>query len=71
MIVESTSSRSSSSVRRKTCSKSLRLTIAHDLVPLVHDDKRLDALVQSARGRGHPNAARSIVAKVLELSQVA
>ncbi len=41
------------------------------VVPLVHDDKRLDALAQSARGRGHPNAARTIVAKVLELSQVA
>jgi len=41
------------------------------ILPLVHDDKRLDALAKSARGRGHPNAARSIIAKVLELSQVA
>jgi UDP-N-acetylglucosamine--N-acetylmuramyl-(pentapeptide) pyrophosphoryl-undecaprenol N-acetylglucosamine transferase len=41
------------------------------IVPLVHDDKRLDALAQSARGRGHPNAARTIMEKVLELSQVA
>ena len=37
---------------------------------LVHDDKRLDALGRSARGRGHPNAARTIMEKVLELSQV-
>jgi len=41
------------------------------VVPLVHDDKRLDALAQSARGRGHPNAARTIMEKVVELSQVA
>src|SRR5438309_7316742 len=41
------------------------------VVPLVRDDKRLDALARSARGRGHPNAARTIIAKVLELSQVA
>jgi UDP-N-acetylglucosamine--N-acetylmuramyl-(pentapeptide) pyrophosphoryl-undecaprenol N-acetylglucosamine transferase len=40
------------------------------IVPLVHDDKQLDALARSARGRGHPNAARSIMEKVLELSQV-
>jgi len=38
---------------------------------LVHDDQRLDALARSARGRGHPNAARTIMEKVLELSQVA
>jgi len=41
------------------------------IVPLVHDDSKLDALARSARGRGHPNAARTIIAKVLELSQVA
>ena len=41
------------------------------VVPLIHDDKRLAALARSARGRGHPNAARTIIAKVLELSQVA
>jgi len=41
------------------------------IAPLVHDDKRLDALARSARGRGHPNAARTIMEKVLELSQVA
>jgi UDP-N-acetylglucosamine--N-acetylmuramyl-(pentapeptide) pyrophosphoryl-undecaprenol N-acetylglucosamine transferase len=44
---------------------------AKTVVPLAHDDQRLDALAKSARGRGHPNAARSIVGKVLELSQVA
>jgi len=38
---------------------------------LINDQKRLAALAQSARGRGHPNAARSIIQKVLELSQVA
>jgi UDP-N-acetylglucosamine--N-acetylmuramyl-(pentapeptide) pyrophosphoryl-undecaprenol N-acetylglucosamine transferase len=38
---------------------------------LIRDDKRLEALARSARGRGHPNAARSIIQKVLELSQVA
>jgi UDP-N-acetylglucosamine--N-acetylmuramyl-(pentapeptide) pyrophosphoryl-undecaprenol N-acetylglucosamine transferase len=38
---------------------------------LVRDQSRLDALAQSARKRGHPNAARSIMEKVLELSQVA
>ncbi|HTI06375.1 MAG TPA: undecaprenyldiphospho-muramoylpentapeptide beta-N-acetylglucosaminyltransferase [Gemmatimonadales bacterium] len=37
---------------------------------LLRDPRRLDALAKSARVRGHPNAARSIVAKVLELSQV-
>jgi UDP-N-acetylglucosamine--N-acetylmuramyl-(pentapeptide) pyrophosphoryl-undecaprenol N-acetylglucosamine transferase len=46
-------------------------TFAKTVAGLIHDDKRLDALARSARGRGHPNAARSIVAKVLELSQVA
>jgi UDP-N-acetylglucosamine--N-acetylmuramyl-(pentapeptide) pyrophosphoryl-undecaprenol N-acetylglucosamine transferase len=38
---------------------------------LVLDDTRLDALARSARGRGHPNAARTIMEKVVELSQVA
>ena len=38
---------------------------------LAHDDKRLVGLARSARGRGHPNAARTIMDKVLELSQVA
>src|SRR2546425_81525 len=41
------------------------------VVPLAHDDNQLDALARSARGRGHPNAARTILEKVLELSQVA
>ena len=37
---------------------------------LARDRVQLDALAKSARGRGHPNAARTIVGKVLELSQV-
>lgn len=37
---------------------------------LVSDQVRLDALAGSARGRGHPNAARTIMEKVLELLQV-
>jgi UDP-N-acetylglucosamine--N-acetylmuramyl-(pentapeptide) pyrophosphoryl-undecaprenol N-acetylglucosamine transferase len=41
------------------------------VVGLAHDAKRLAALARSARARGHPNAARTVVAKVLELSQVA
>ena len=40
------------------------------IFPLAHDAKQLDALGRSARGRGHPNAARTIMEKVLELSQV-
>lgn len=43
---------------------------ASTVVGLAHDDRRLAALAKSARGRGHPNAARTIVQKVLELSQV-
>lgn len=43
---------------------------AKTVVPLAHDVARLAALARSARGRGHPNASRNIVAKVLELSQV-
>ena len=46
-------------------------TFQKTVVPLVHDDTRLGALARSARGRGHPNAARTIMSKVLELSQVA
>src|SRR3989441_9587735 len=41
------------------------------IVPLAHDDKQLDSRARRARGRGHPNAARTIIEKVLELSQVA
>jgi UDP-N-acetylglucosamine--N-acetylmuramyl-(pentapeptide) pyrophosphoryl-undecaprenol N-acetylglucosamine transferase len=37
---------------------------------LAHDRARLDELGQNAQKRGHPNAARSIMEKVLELSQV-
>jgi len=40
------------------------------VVGLAHDTTRLAALAKSARGRGHPNAARTIIQKVLELSQV-
>ncbi len=40
------------------------------VVGLAHDTKQLAALAKSARGRGHPNAARTIIQKVLELSQV-
>src|SRR5437016_5246423 len=43
---------------------------AKTVVPLAADENRLDALARSARGRGHPNAARSIMEKVLALSQV-
>ena len=45
-------------------------TFAKSVAALARDDKRLAALARSARGRGHPNAARTIVQKVLELSQV-
>jgi UDP-N-acetylglucosamine--N-acetylmuramyl-(pentapeptide) pyrophosphoryl-undecaprenol N-acetylglucosamine transferase len=44
--------------------------LAKVVEPLVRDPVRLGALAQSARKRGHPNAARNIVSKVLELSQV-
>ena len=37
---------------------------------LAHDQRRLAELASSAQKRGHPNAARTIVQKVLELSQV-
>lgn len=43
---------------------------AKAVVPLLQDRERLDALSRSARQRGHPNAARIIMEKVLELSQV-
>ncbi|MFN2570883.1 MAG: undecaprenyldiphospho-muramoylpentapeptide beta-N-acetylglucosaminyltransferase [Gemmatimonadales bacterium] len=44
---------------------------AKTVTTLVHNQVQLDALSQTARKRGHPNAARSIMEKVLELSQVA
>jgi UDP-N-acetylglucosamine--N-acetylmuramyl-(pentapeptide) pyrophosphoryl-undecaprenol N-acetylglucosamine transferase len=37
---------------------------------LAHDEERLAELGQTARKRGHPNAARTIFAKVVELLQV-
>jgi UDP-N-acetylglucosamine--N-acetylmuramyl-(pentapeptide) pyrophosphoryl-undecaprenol N-acetylglucosamine transferase len=43
---------------------------ARAVLELVQDDTRLDALARSARARGHPNAARTIMEKALELSQV-
>ena len=45
-------------------------SLAKAVEPLVRDVGRLAALGKSAKQRGHPNAARNIVAKVLELSQV-
>ena len=44
--------------------------LSKTVTSLARDRVRLDALGKSARGRGHPNAARSIVEKILELSQV-
>ena len=45
-------------------------TLAKTVGALVQDPGRLDELGRSARNRGHPNAARTIMSKVLELSQV-
>ena len=45
-------------------------SFAKTLSSLARDQGRLDALANSARGRGHPKAARTIVDKVLELLQV-
>ena len=45
-------------------------TFARTVSDLIRQPSKLAALAQSARRRGHPNAARTIVAKVLELSQV-
>src|SRR2546425_270566 len=46
-------------------------SLAKTVTTLVHDTVRLQALGKSARKRGHPTAARNIMEKVLELSQVA
>ncbi|MGH7521739.1 MAG: undecaprenyldiphospho-muramoylpentapeptide beta-N-acetylglucosaminyltransferase [Gemmatimonadales bacterium] len=43
---------------------------AKTVTSLAHDQTRLDELGRSAQKRGHPNAARTIMSKVLELSQV-
>lgn len=43
---------------------------ARTVSALAHDQGRLEDLGRSARNRGHPNAARTIMSKVLELSQV-
>ncbi len=45
-------------------------TLAKTVGALAHSQARLDDLGRSARNRGHPNAARTIMSKVLELSQV-
>jgi UDP-N-acetylglucosamine--N-acetylmuramyl-(pentapeptide) pyrophosphoryl-undecaprenol N-acetylglucosamine transferase len=45
-------------------------SFAKTVTGLVHDDQRLAELGETARKRGHPNAARTIVEKVLELLQV-
>jgi UDP-N-acetylglucosamine--N-acetylmuramyl-(pentapeptide) pyrophosphoryl-undecaprenol N-acetylglucosamine transferase len=44
--------------------------LAETITALAQDRGRLDALGRAAKSRGHPNAARSIVEKVLELLQV-
>ena len=46
-------------------------SLAKAVEPLIRDPVRLEALGKSARKRGHPYAARNIMEKVLELSQVA
>ncbi len=45
-------------------------SFARTVGSLAQDQGRLDELGRSARKRGHPNAARTIMSKVLELSQV-
>ncbi|HEV2672297.1 MAG TPA: glycosyltransferase, partial [Gemmatimonadales bacterium] len=45
-------------------------SFAKTATALARDRGRLEGLAKSARGRGHPNAARTIIEKVLELSQV-
>ncbi len=45
-------------------------SFARTVSGLAHDDRRLTDLGETARKRGHPNAARTIIMKVLELLQV-
>jgi len=45
-------------------------SFAKTVSALAHDEERLADLGQTARKRGHPNAARTIFAKVVELLQV-
>jgi UDP-N-acetylglucosamine--N-acetylmuramyl-(pentapeptide) pyrophosphoryl-undecaprenol N-acetylglucosamine transferase len=45
-------------------------TFAQTVGSLAVDRRRLEELGEAARKRGHPNAARTIVRKILELSQV-
>ncbi len=42
-------------------------TLAQEVVALVADRSRLDSLGARARGRGHPDAAREVVSKILTL----
>jgi UDP-N-acetylglucosamine--N-acetylmuramyl-(pentapeptide) pyrophosphoryl-undecaprenol N-acetylglucosamine transferase len=45
-------------------------SLAATITGLVRDRRRLEALSAVTQKRGHPNAARSIAAKVLALLQV-
>lgn len=45
-------------------------SFARTITTLVGDRRRLDEIRHAAQKRGHPNAARTIIGKVLELSQV-
>lgn len=45
-------------------------SFAKAVASLAHDQEHLEELGRSARKRGHPNAARTIMSKLLELSQV-
>ena len=45
-------------------------SFAKTVSALAHDSERLADLGETARKRGHPNAARSIIGKALELLQV-
>jgi len=45
-------------------------SFARTVTGLLADGRRLAELGQAAQKRGHPNAARTILEKVLELSQV-
>src|SRR2546421_2021913 len=42
-------------------------TLAQEVTALVSDRTRLESLATLARGRGHPDAAREIVSKILTL----
>ena len=42
-------------------------TLAQEVTALISDRGRLESLATAARGRGHPDAAREIVSKILTL----